>query len=206
MESGNYNIYDLLYAQARFSHLTVGSETYDKIKYNIKNNPDKYPWEHSLNKYPKETIDAYWDEINPKVELKFDDTPSKGWIEIMKEAKPMVLDTSRSLSEMLTDIAKREQEQADKAKLERKRQVKIWKKYFKIKYDLEGIVWCECGILWCIFWLVIVVGDFIVMMMMSVRFVVVVVVGVPPQSSVIICTASWAARGMKPASTPRSKR
>jgi len=122
------NQYDILYAQALFGDIRVSAATYDKIVDNIKNNPDKYPWEHALNSYPKETIDSYIDEITPEKDISKNNTPAIGLMELVKEAKPIEFDTSKSLSE-------RQLDEADKAKLKKEREKRIWNKYFDIAHD-----------------------------------------------------------------------
>jgi len=129
------NKYDMLYAQALFGDIRVSAATYDKIVDNIKNNPDKYPWEHALNSYPKETIDAYLKEVPPKRNIAKFNAPTKGLMALMGEAEPMVIDKSESLLDLLQKVGKAEREREEKRKAEVDRQRIIWNKHFDIAHD-----------------------------------------------------------------------
>lgn len=133
--STDMNIYDLLYIQARSFSLTIGSKTYDEIVDNIKNNPERYPWEHSLNKYPKETIDAYWEEVNTISDSEINFESNVSWLDFIKDSNPVTIDTSKSLATLISEMTERERQKINKEKKEKQKQSKIWHKYFDIEYD-----------------------------------------------------------------------
>lgn len=93
----DHNIYDTLYAQARYKDLTLGSTIYFELLNYIKDNPEKFPWEHELNKYPNKVLTDYSNEMWPSFDLENDnENSSVGIMDFFNEAKVDSIDLTKS--------------------------------------------------------------------------------------------------------------
>lgn len=121
----------------------VGLDTWEKAKAIMKANPDYFPWETKYDSIPQHVHDAYFKEKNAWMTKLYKETRPESFIgiipsimkmdEAMKEYQP---EPPKSLSEMLRDLAKMEDDKRRREEEEYAKNKSIWDKHYK-PYGLE---------------------------------------------------------------------
>lgn len=121
----------------------IDLDTYDKMQIIIRANPKYFPWETKYDSIPQHVHDAYFKEKNAEWDKIWEEKKEggfKGIIPTLLEMNEMVPDSistpEKSLTEIIADAFKRQDEQR-KAEEEKYKQDKaLWDKHYK-PYGLE---------------------------------------------------------------------
>jgi len=112
----------------------VGKARMDRYQDIVARYPEWFPWETKYRSVPQEVHDAYWKEKYPPLDFS---KPRKGlWEQINKKPQKIKKGEAQSIVEMLEELFKIEKKQRKKEIARKKKDKKLWDKYYK-PYKLE---------------------------------------------------------------------